>query len=427
MRRNASDGAPPPRGSLLFVRRSLRRVLGIGAVVVAAYLIALSLLPRPTRGVTHRWLDEPSDRRIYFTRSQWYPRHRVPFRQVFSEYPTLATLAFALPHLVPGSKHLKAPKYGLRWSVLMAAVLLSVLGMIGAFRRRIGERAEVALLLLLPSTLYFSLMRFDILCVALVCASLWAFKSRRYAVAHVVLAIATYTKWYPAVVFPVYLAYHLNNESPLSFKPRELLRTATVRYGAAYASTIVAITVVSIVAFTWDGFLVPYRFHAARGAQFMNPYFIAEHVRTALGIGESGLRWMNLAFLGLQLAIVPILLLRPVRTMTDVFRYSTLAIFLFVSFARIDSPQWLLWYVTPVLMFARRSATLWVAAALCVYNYLVFPVGYDAVRELHGAVFSTIVLVKDALAALLIALVFHDSLPEAPETLQAASAPVTAG
>jgi hypothetical protein len=404
------DRVPPLERVPPLPRLSLRSILGLAVVVILAYLTALGFEPEGTRGATHRWLEDRHDRGIYFKRSQWYPRHELPYRDVFSEYPTVATLAFAAPQVLPGGAHLKAGSYRLRWSMLMAAVLLGTIALIAAFRRSIGARGEVALLLLLPSTLYFSLMRFDILCVALVCASLWAFKHGRYVLAHVVLALATHTKWYPAVLFPVYFAYHWSSGPPLAWRPRELLRSPALRYGGVYVCTAGAITLASILVFTWRGFLVPYRFHAGRGGQFINLYVLAEQARGALGIGRQGRGLMNLAFGCLQLSIVPILLLKPVRTMADVFRMAVLAIFLFIAFARIDSPQWLLWYVAPVLMIARRPATLCVAGALCIWNYLVFPIGYDAyAHQLHAAGFSSLVLVKDALAVLLVALVFRES------------------
>lgn len=389
-------------------RRPLLAILVLATVVVTAYLVALRFDADLPRGATRRWLEDRHDRGIYFERSQWYPRHKVPYRDVFSEYPTLATLAFAAPQMLAGGA-LKAAAYRWRWSLLMAATLVATIALIAAFRRSLGARGEVALLLLLPSTLYFSLMRFDILCVALVCASLWAFKTGRYAVSHVVLACATHTKWYPAVVFPVYFAYHWASAGPISWRPRALLRTAALRYGAVYLASAGAITLLSILAFTWDGFLVPYRFHAGRGGQFINLYSLADHARGALGVGKQGRGSMNLVFLCLQLAVVPLLLWKPVRTLTDVFRFATLAIFLFVTFARIDSPQWLLWYVAPVLMFARRPATLCVVGVLSLWNYVVFPLGFDAyARHLDSAVFSSIVLVKDALAVLLIVLVWGE-------------------
>ena len=79
-------------------------------------------------------------------------------------------------------------------------------------RVRLGLSAAPALLLLGPSTLYFSLMRFDILCALVLCLSLAAFARGRYLLAHVLLGVATLVKWYPAVVFPVYLAFHLSQE-----------------------------------------------------------------------------------------------------------------------------------------------------------------------------------------------------------------------
>lgn len=409
-------------------RLPFRAILGLAGVVIAAYVVALRFDAELTRGMKYRWLEDRHDRGIYFQRAQWYPRQKVPYRDVFSEYPTVATLAFAAPYVLPGGAHLKAGAYRWRWSLLMAGTLLGTIALIAAFRRRVGERAEAALLLLLPSALYFSLMRFDILCAALVVASLGAFSARRYVVAHVLLAVATHTKWYPAVVFPVYLAYHWATGGPSSWRWRELLRASAVRYGAVYVATAVAITLGSIVVFTWDGFLVPYRFHAGRGGQFINLYDLLDHARGALGMRKQGRGLLNAVFACLQLSIVPILLFKRVRTLTDVLRLSTLSIFLFVTFARIDSPQWLLWYVTPVLLFARRPSTLGVVAALCLWNYLVFPIGYDEyARQLDGAAFSSIVLVKDALAVLLIVLVFRESLPNTSPTPAAASADTVLG
>lgn len=404
-------------------RLPFRLILGLAAVVVGAYLVALRFDAELTRGSKYRWLEDRHDRGIYFQRAQWYPRHKVPYRDVFSEYPTVATVAFAAPYALPGGAHLKAGAYRWRWSLLMAGALLGTVALIAAFRRRVGVRPEAALLLLLPSPLYFSLMRFDILCAALVLASLWAFSARRYAVAHVLLAVATHTKWYPAVVFPVYFAFHWTNGGRLSWRWRELLRTPALRYGAVYVVTAAALTLGSILVFTWDGFLVPYRFHAGRGGQFINLYDLLDHARGALGMGKQSRGLLNAAFAGLQLSIVPILLFKRVRTLTDVLRLSTLAIFFFITFARIDSPQWLLWYVTPALMFARRPVTLGVIAALGLWNYLVFPIGYDEYsRHLDGAAFSSIVLLKDALALLLIVLLFGESLPNAPPRTAGAGA-----
>jgi hypothetical protein len=176
--------------------------------------------------------------------------------------------------------------------------------------------------------------------------------------------------------------------------------------------TAALITGISVAWFTWDGFLVPYRFHAYRSGQYFNPYWLLEQARAALGLGRSGWWFVNGAFLALQLAIVPILLFKRIRTMTDVFRYGVLAIWLFVSFARVDSPQWILWYLPPVLMFASRASTLSAVAVLGVWNYVLFPVAFDAYEnDVAAPAFTAIVVAKDLIVIALIVLLFRERVP----------------
>ena len=90
------------------------------------------------------------------------------------------------------------------------------------------------------------------------------------------------------------------------------------------------------------------------------------------------------------------------RSLDEVFRYSVLAVVLFIAFARVDSPQWLLWYAPMALMFVRETSTVSWLALLTLLTYLVFPIAYDNVGPLLRAydlrivgVFSAIVLLKD--------------------------------
>ena len=293
----------------------------------------------------------------------------------------------------------------------MAIALVATIAVVALTRVRLGLSAAPALLLLGPSTLYFSLMRFDILCALVLCLSLAAFARGRYLLAHVLLGVATLVKWYPAVVFPVYLAFHLSQEPALARHALHLLRTQAARYAAAYVLTVAAIVALTIAAVTWDGFMMPYRFHGERGGQYFNPYWLVEQMRPALGLDQSGWNWVNRVFLALQVSILPMLLFTRVRSLTQVVQYSVLAIYLFVTFGRVDSPQWILWTVPPVLMFARDARTLIAVAVLTVCNYLVFPVAYDALDP-TGVAFSAIVFVKDLILLALIVLAFRDRGPE---------------
>lgn len=154
-----------------------------------------------------------------------------------------------------------------------------------------------------------------------------------------------------------------------------------------------------------DGFLVPYRFHATRGSQYFNPYWLLE--RCGSGWSAVAWGWIGLGFFAAQFAIVPILLVKRIRSVTEVFQYAILATWCFITFSKIDSPQWILWYVPPALMFVRRPGTLAALATLGVVNYAVFPVGFD-VFGIESKSFAAIVLVKDLVVGATIVLILRE-------------------
>lgn len=381
----------------------VRTVILAACVVLLGYLGALWFEAPQGGGVGHLWISDDGDRNVYFDRAQFHPRQLTPYRDVFSEYPTLATYAFVTPYLLPGSSNnMTREAYTFRWSCLMAAAYGLTIALVAAFRHRNGLSAVPVLLLLGPSALYFGLMRFDILCTFVVCLSLMAFARERYLIAYVLLGAGTLVKWYPAVIVPVYLAFHLSRDYTR-------FRIHTIRYAMVYVVTVLAIVGFTIACVTWDGFLAPYRFHGARGAQYFNPYWLVVTNHRTFGLTATGTAWVDTAFLALQLSIVPLMLFFRVRSLTDVLRHSVLAIYLFITFARIDSPQWILWYLPIILMFARNTSTLTLAFLLTIVNYFVFPVAYDyafnVVPALGDAWFSPFVLVKDLVViALLVAM-----------------------
>ncbi len=392
-------------------------VVLVCSVVVGAYVGVLRREARHGRLLATRWLSDDHDRDGYYERAQFLPTGRIPYLEVRSEYPTLATLAFAAPLLPSRGWRVARAEYRFRWSCMMAVVLVATVWLVARFRVENGLGASPALLMIAPSPLYFALMRFDVLCAFVTCASLAAFARARYRRAHVLLAIGTFVKWYPAVVFPVYAAFHVVHEArPLRL--RGVLRTAAVRHCAVFVATIAVLTLASVVAFTWRGFLAPYLFHAGRHAQYFNLYWLLERKRRLWGFDQAGLKIVQAVFFALELAIVPIVLLAAIRSRTDVFRYAVLAIVLFITFSRIDSPQWILWYLPPALMFVRDRRTVLALAAVACWNYVVFPVAFDAFGARSGW-FSAAVLVKDLALLTAVACVLYEvdpgeRRPEAP-------------
>jgi hypothetical protein len=376
-----------------------RPYLLVTAAVVVCYLLLIAVESTHRPLMRGRWIVDYYDVEIYFERAQFLPLRAMPYRDVFSEYPPLASFAFTAPMLLVPAARTDVKIYRLIWSTLMGVCLVVLISVIARYRVERGLGPWPALILLTPSPLYFSLMRFDVLCALVTCLSLASFARRQYGQAYLLLSVGTFLKWYPAVLFPVYVAYQLWADR----RPRD------TRWALVYVTATAAIIVTSIVAFTWDGMLVPYRFHAARGSQYFNLYWILE-TRSAPWAPATR-RIIEFLFLALQFSIVPVLLIRRIRSMTEFFQYGVFAIYSFVTFARIDSPQWLLWYLPPALMIARQPATLSAFGALGVVNYLVFPVAYDAFSLGEGPMFSSIVFFKDVILLVAVILLLRERDP----------------
>jgi hypothetical protein len=395
-------------------------LLAIALLATLGYGALLTMEYGAGRMFPGRTLSDDFDRSTYFERGRFQPLRLTPYVDVFSEYPVLATLGFAAPFLLDA--RLDRETYCLVWSWLMTVPFGLTLILIHRARSGLGLSAWPIAIMLSPSILYFGLMRFDIVPAAMCCLSLYVFRRRHYALAHVLLALGVHVKWYPAVIFPVYLAYHFHQERGSLTGLSPILRSAPLRYAGIFACTVLALVAGSIAAFGWDGFLVPYRFHADRGAQYFNPYWLATMALEQVGPAARSLRaFVDAAFVAAQCSIVGVLLLRPVRSMHQVQQYAVLAVVLFVTFAKVDSPQWVLWYVPMALMFVRQRATLLALLALSLLNYLVFPLAFDA---LSVAGLSAVVLVKDVALVAAIWMMFaleRDPLASHPPLRQARS------
>ena len=349
-----------------------------------------------------RTISDHYDIDQYFKRGSFYPRNLTPYVDVFSEYPMLATLSFAAPHLL--ESRLRPKGYRRIWNHLMVLPFLGTLFLLYRFRAERGLSQWPLAVMASPSVLFFSLMRFDIMVTAICCASLYLFGRRRYAWAYVLLAIGVHVKWYPAVIFPVYLAFHVQQDGLFANRFRGLWRSNSMRYALAFGAVVLGLVGVGVLAYGWDGFMVPYRFHSARGSQYFNPYWLAELGLIQLGLQKTTLaKLVDFAFLLVQLSILPILLFKRLNTHHQVYQYSILAIVIFISFAKIDSPQWLLWYLPIALMFVRRNETVYALLAITLLNYLIFPFGYDYLFRKANCgdawcvpLFTAIVVGKDA-------------------------------
>jgi hypothetical protein len=318
-------------------------------------------------------------------------------------------LSFTLPLVVSGEPRVSASRYMFTWSCLMAAVLLATIWVVVRARAGLGLDVWPTALMLSPSILYFSLMRYDILCAFVLCLSLSAFLRHRYGVAQVLLAVGTFVKWYPALVFPAYLSYQFRHETGAGLRSLTWRGLKSLR---VFLLSVAMLFAISIAFGTWQGFLSTYRFHLAQGSQYFNLYWMAEKAFSAASLADSP-AWTAVTFLFLVLQFAgAIVAFWSVRGGEDVIRASVLAIYVFVTFSKIDSPQWMLWYLPPALMVVRQRVTIWAFAGATALNYLVFPLGYDALGP-ESFAFSAIVLMKDMALLVGIVLLLQETISTA--------------
>lgn len=411
----------------LKLRSRGRLWLAVPLAALAAWLcLVVVAYPESSGRPGERWLSDAFDIGVYWKRAQFVASGKVPYRETFSEYPVIATLSFALPLVADPDLGRRA--YRLAWNLLMALPFTAALLLIQRARRAAEVQAWPIVLMASPTLIYFSVNRFDILPALTCLASLALFHDRRFVAAHVLIGLGVNIKWYPAVLFPVYLAYHLEAEGLFRSRLRGIWRSQSLRYGLVFVGTVAFVALICIAAFGWEGYARTYRFHGRRGAQYFNLYWLAVRGLEQMGWKSAFVMpKLSVLFLAGQVSIVWVLLVKRLRSMRDVDRYAVLSVVLFIVFAKVDSPQWIVWYVPLALTFVRQPRTLAAILLLTLLNYGVFPLAFDELEPLltRNAIaldpelaFSAVVFAKDlALLAMVASILLYETDPahDAPD------------
>jgi hypothetical protein len=177
----------------------LRRVALLSLAVLAAGW-ALTLWVEP-------WSDERvNDLFVYRSYAEPMLAGGLPYRDVFSEYPPLASPAIAVPGLVgTGAETFRLAFAG--WTLLLGAPVVLLCGALAA--RTGGDRGGALLAAALAPLLCGALLRthFDLAPVALTLGALWLLCTARPRAGMAVLGLGALTKLFPLVIAPVALAW----------------------------------------------------------------------------------------------------------------------------------------------------------------------------------------------------------------------------
>lgn len=311
--------------------------------------------------------DKPADITdvfVYFQSSDWVVGKGVLYRDVFSEYPLLANIIFGFIRFlsIPFGGDFRS--FYLIWA-LMAAVCFAVSAMICLNDGQRNVSSNLVLVAwLLPSTLLFALLRYDIYpCLTTVFVML-SLRDRRYLAASVWMGLTIALKGYALFLLPVFLVHVSENRS----------RVYAAKIGFISVLPFLTSLAVIVVFAGVDGMLAPFRFHAIRD---FNP--------------ESSFQIFNYLFGGALHAsdVFPVpLFLQTVFALYPAFRSPRsfdripaafgVSLLGLVTFSVFYSPQFILW-ILPVLSFATSVATrtLLLAYSAVTFGYLLFLVSQN--------------------------------------------------
>jgi hypothetical protein len=369
------------------------------------------------------WSDERvNDLFVYRSYAEPVLAGALPYRDVFSEYPPLASAAIVLP----GLAGTEAESFRLAfagWTLLLAAAVVLLCG--GLAARTGGDRRRALLAAALAPLLCGALLRtrFDLAPIALTLAALLLLCTGRPRSGFAVLGLGAMTKLFPLLIAPVALAW---------LAGRGLRREAW--QGAAALAAVVAGLYAAAVAASPDGALEAVRYHLERPVQIESSpalvllaldrlgldevHAVASHRSDGLVHPADGLvtGFFVAGFLGVLVLSVLLAARRPDARSLVLASFAVVTAF--AALGKVLSPQFVIWALPLVaLAFAWRMYALAAAgAAAAILTQVEFPARYfDLVAREPLPI--AVVAVRNALLLAALVLVVRALQPRRQEHL----------
>jgi hypothetical protein len=314
---------------------------------------------------------------------------KVPYRDVFIEYPPFSLVFFTLPRIAGASFRW----YYVWYQVEIVVADLVVLAALYVARERDSAAwpelgAYTALLVAVGP---IALQQYDLFPAALTLVAVVCFASRRETAAWVFLALGALTKVYPALLAPVFL---ILDDRPL---------WSRVRHAglAGIVTTVVVLSPLLILAPSSLGEMVA--FHSQRGIHLDSLYSSIAFAARSLGLTFVGVAvtyrtWtvtgpaadflIRLATPLLALALTSAYVFvyqrsrgvagEALRDARVVATSSALVVFAGLVTSKVLSPQFLIWPLTllPLLVRPRRWLIWTLFAATGALTYYIYPLHY---------------------------------------------------
>ena len=335
---------------------------------MVALIATLLLVGYSNFGSKARLINDYFDRADYAERGFWILTGQVPYRDIPTEYPQIPAGLFGLvtwvaKTLLPAEWPISAG-FAILWSVFMMIVFLLTVWQI--HRMLPVGRKNLAWLLFLPSVIYFSMNRFDMLSVYLGLIVFMFILDKRFAWAALFLAIGVFTKWYLGLTLPFILAYEFNQTRKLPW------RSALIFFGVS--------SLIVLPTFILGGFQAvwqPYGWHLGRVVEPGTLLWFINNIVFNLTGGKADLLSAAPVFTIIQFMGILSIFITRMDTFKKVVLASVVSILVFIIFSRIYSPQWWLWALPFLILSIDKLTDLCLIVGYDILNYITFPVIYD--------------------------------------------------
>ncbi|MCS7010747.1 MAG: DUF2029 domain-containing protein [Anaerolineales bacterium] len=332
-----------------------------------------------------RWFNDHNDRLAYAENGLWLAERKIPYRDVPSEYPQIPTYLFGLPYLfIPRAPETTA--YFWHSSIVSLLMLILLFFVIRLLYNALAERKWRAWLMLLPASLYFTYNRFDILPALICLAAYLAITSKRSLLAGILLGVGTFTKWYPALLLPLFLSYEYSLHKRISGK-----------LVLGFLGACILIVIPTLITAGWEGFLSPYRMQAGRGVEQVSLPALLTMATQRLG-WTLNLSWTSRVFMLLQFLPALAAIFGRIETEKRLLQWIILTTGAFILFSPIFSPQWILWLMPFLILNLKSFTDLLLIVLYNLFAYLAFPVGMDLTLKSDTPYHAVFVLAGIAVA-----------------------------
>lgn len=346
----------------------IKNHLLIAFILLAVVYVLVNFVPISAQSIEGDNLglfSDPHELEVYQDRGSWILKGEFPYEAGFEEYPELAVWLFGLFNLAA-----KYINYAYIFYFIMALFLFGTFYIVLKLLEIFKKNYCYAWLLFLPSALYFSFNRFDIIPVFLVVLSIYLFLKTKYKYSFLILSIAFLFKWYALVLLTIFIiAILLKNKK---IKPLILpCLVFTVPVCIVFGTTIVSAG--------WNNFIQPYTFHMDRFCELGNIWGTFYFYILNSSFQEQTFFCSNITIF-LQI-VLPILLFvwynirrRKGLNNQQIVVWSTIFIICFIFFSRLFSNQWEIWYLPLLIILISKNVDIVLIVAFDILNYITFPI-----------------------------------------------------